>query len=72
MRKKECIKVLNKIAIINGTEKEWKIFKKKYPEIIKNISIKQLDNINIRKNDNTFEILSFKTQRKKIIILSFI
>ena len=71
-KKEECLKVLNKIAIINGKEKEWKNFQNKYPEIIKKIGIEQLNNINTRKNYNIFEILSFKSQRKKIILLCFI
>ena len=33
-KKEECLKVLNKIVIINLKEKEWKIIQNKNPEII--------------------------------------
>ena len=34
-KKEECLKILNKIAIINEKEKEWKNFQNKHTEIIK-------------------------------------
>ena len=72
-RKKECLDVLTFIAKINEKEKEWMDFQINHPEIIKEIGEKKLQssnnqNIN-KKNYNIIKILSFPSQRRKVMLL---
>ena len=71
-RKKECLEVLTYISKVNNKEKEWNEFQKKHPEIIQKIGEKKNESSNKdnnTKNYNIIQILSFPSQRKKIICL---
>ena len=74
-RKQECLEVLTFISKVNDKEKEWNEFQKRHPEIIKKIGkIKNesSNKDNNTKNYNILQILSFPSQRKKIILLCFL
>ena len=71
-RKQECLDVLTFIAKVNNKEKEWADFQNKNPEIIKSIGVKKNENNENKKNYNIIQILSFPSQRKKILLLSCI
>ena len=69
-RKQECLDVLTFISKVNNKEKEWNDFQINHPEIIEKIGEKNIPNSNKGiKNYNIFQILSFPSQRKKIILL---
>ena len=70
-RKEECLEVLTFIAKINEKEKEWNNFQKNKPDIINKIGEKknETSNNNTKKNYNIIQILSFPSQRKKIVLL---
>ena len=69
-RKQECLDALTFISKINNKEKEWNDFKINHPEIIKKIGGKKIENSNKGfKNYNIIQILSFPSQRKKILLL---
>lgn len=70
-RKQECLDVLTFISKVNNKEKEWNDFQINHPEIMNKIGEKKIENSNKGiKNYNIFQILSFPSQRKKIILLS--
>ena len=70
-KKQECLEVLTFISKINEREKEWNDFQKNKPEIINKIGekIANSNNNSNKKNYNIIQILSFPSQRKKIMLL---
>ena len=78
-KREECLQTLDKIAIYNNCEKEWKNYKFNNPQIIYTIGKKDSESINQVNNNkhnySIYEILLLKSQRKNIIcciILCFI
>ena len=71
-KKNEFIYCLNKIAKINGKEKEWEEYKTKNKNFLIDINDKNLDKNILYKNYNILEILSFKSQRNKFFKILFI
>ena len=73
-RKEECLEVLSFIANLNEKENEWNDFQKNKPDLINKIGEAKIDNSNnnTKKNYNIIQILSFPSQRKKIIFLCFL
>ena len=75
-KKNEFIYCLNKIAKINGKDKEWEEYKSKNKDFLNNITKKDnllnKNNNILYKNYNILEILSFKSQRNKFFKILFI
>ena len=75
-KKNEFIYCLNKIAKINGKDKEWEEYKSKNKDFLNNITKKDnllnKNNNILYKNYNILEILSFKSQRNKFLKILFI
>ena len=72
-RKKECLDVLNNIALYNNMVEEWITFQKNNPDIMAQIGSKNEENNNYTNTSNNrgkygfFEILKIDSQRQKFI-----
>ena len=75
-KKDEFFYVLNKIAKINGKDKEWEEYKKNNKDFINKLNdknnIDKKNNNKYNKNYTILEILSFESQRNKILKIIFI